>query len=63
MAEELKLKEYHDIMNSVSVIKGMAELLIEGEGTLEKKGMLSVIANRAEKVAEQATTLNDSKGN
>ena len=60
MAEELKLEQYHEMMNSTSVIKGMAELLIEEEGAPAKKDMLSVIVSRADKVADQLTTLRDS---
>lgn len=40
-------------MNSASVIKGMAELLIEEEMAPEKKDMLSTILEQAERVAEQ----------
>jgi nitrogen-specific signal transduction histidine kinase len=55
----LKLKEYHDIINSASVIRGMAELLMEEERAPAKKDMLSVIMNRAEKVAEQLSNSRD----
>lgn len=48
------------MMNSTSVIKGMAELLMEGEGTPARKDMLSVIVSRADQVADQLTTLRDS---
>jgi hypothetical protein len=51
----LELEKYHDMMNSASVIKGMAELLIDDEPEPEKKDMLYAIADRAVYVAEQLT--------
>ncbi len=61
MAEELKLEQYHSMMNSASVIKGIAELLLEDEGTPATKDMLSVIVSRADKVAEELETLRNSR--
>jgi hypothetical protein len=59
--EELKLEQYHNMMNSTSVIKGMAELLLEEEGVPTRKDMLSVIVSRADKVADQLETLRNSR--
>ncbi len=56
MAEESKLEKYQDMMNSASVIKGMAEILIEDEVISARKDMLSTIRERAERVAEQLST-------
>lgn len=49
------------MMNSASVIKGIAELLLEDEGTPATKDMLSVIVSRADKVAEELETLRNSR--
>jgi hypothetical protein len=49
------------MMNSTSVIKGMAELLLEDEGVSTRKDMLSVIVRRANQVADQLETLKNSR--
>jgi len=53
------LEKYHDMMNSASVIKGMADLLIDDEVSPEKKDMLTAIAERAMYVAEELTRSKD----
>lgn len=51
-AEELKPGKYHEVMNSVSVVKNMAELLMEGETEPSRKEMLLKIIARSDKIAE-----------
>lgn len=51
-AEELKSGKYHEIMNSVSVVKNMAELLMERETEPSRKEMLLKIIARSDKIAE-----------
>ena len=46
---------YHEIINSASVIKAVAEILIEEESEPEKKVMLSKIVSRSEVLVEQIT--------
>ena|GEM_PF-4024272 len=53
------MEKYHDMMNSASVIKGMADLLIDDEVSPEKKDMLTAIAERAMYVAEELTRSKD----
>ena len=55
----MNLENYHELMNSATVIKNMAELLSEDEGAPEKKDMLSTIVKRADNVADQLSKLRE----
>ncbi len=50
--EVLKTGRYHDVMNSVGVIKNVAELLLEEEVEPQRRDMLLKIKARSEKIAE-----------
>ncbi len=51
----MRLGTYHEMINSVSVIKAVAEILIEDEPDPEKKDMLSKIVSRSKTLIEQIT--------
>lgn len=52
LMDDLKTEEYHEIINSVGVIKNLAELLLEEEVEPSKRDMLSRIMARSEKIVE-----------
>ncbi len=48
----MRRERYHDIMNSVSVIKNMTELLLDEKGDPLKRDILLKINARAERLVE-----------